>query len=220
MAVEALFEHPGVWRGDRHAQVPPGIPTGFADLDALLPGGGWALGTLTEIALQHHGIGEISLFLPALRRLTAAGEWVAFVTPPHLPYAPALEAGGIDLRHFLLIRAGTAQDRLWATEQALRAGSCSAVLFWPADEPDERSLRRLQLAAEEGRSLGVLFVRDRRQPRPSPAALKLRLEPAPDGRLRVHPVKRRAGGQAAPVSLPVEEAWVTRRRSPVSSPPR
>ena len=216
MAIEALLDHPGIWRGDRHAQVAPGIPTGYPELDALLPGGGWALGALTEVVLQHHGIGELSLFVPALGRLSAAGEWIAFVTPPHLPYPPALADCGIDLRQFLLIRAGSAQDRLWAAEQALRAGSCAAVLFWPPDDTDERSLRRLQLAAEEGRTLGVLFVRDRRRARTSPAALRLRLEAESAERLRVHLVKRRAGGIAAPVSLPLDNVLVPRRRSSIS----
>ncbi len=42
--------------------------------------------------------------------------------------APA--ARGIELRR-LLVRA-QAEDTLWAAEQALRSGSCGAVLAWPA----------------------------------------------------------------------------------------
>ena len=52
------------------------------------------------------------------------------------------------------------EPALWAMEQALRSGACSAVLGWAA--PCElQALRRLQLAAEQSRCLAVLFRRQR-----------------------------------------------------------
>jgi hypothetical protein len=61
-------------------------------------------------------------------------------------------------------------------EQALRSRACAAALGW-ADSVDGNCLRRLKLAAEEGGSLGVLFRPPQRASEPSPASLRLLLEP-------------------------------------------
>ena len=58
---------PGLWRGHDLARTSrPGIATGYASLDAELPGGGWPAGALTEVLHRHAGIGEVRLFFPAL----------------------------------------------------------------------------------------------------------------------------------------------------------
>ncbi len=156
------------------------------------------MGALTEILAAPAGIGELRLALPALARPSAVGRWLAWIAPPHIPYAPALAARGIELRRLLLVRA-QAEDTLWAAEQALRSGSCGAVLAWPA-AGGGRALRRLQLAAEAGRAWGLLFHSPRAAASPPPAALRLRLEAAGDG-LAVRILKRRSGGAVAPLSL-------------------
>src|SRR6185295_7940581 len=97
---------------------------------AELPGGGWPAGGLTELLVPTKGIGELGLLMPALARLTCAGKRVVWLAPPYLPYAPALAAAGIDLPHLALVRAAGRRDALWAAEQALRAGSCHALLAW------------------------------------------------------------------------------------------
>ena len=49
-SLDLLLQHPGIWRGDRLAQAGvDALPTGFAELDKQLPGGGWPRGALTEI---------------------------------------------------------------------------------------------------------------------------------------------------------------------------
>jgi len=155
--LEALLLRSQLWRGDRRAEVAvPSEPTGHAALDALLPGGGWPRAALTELLVRQAGIGELSLLAPMLCRLSASDTWIALVSPPHLPYAPALAAAGVDLSRLLLIRAEQGADRLWAMEQTLASGACSAVIGWPAFV-HERALRRLQLAAEHGRALGIFF---------------------------------------------------------------
>ena len=197
--LESILARPDIWCGEALAVALPGIASGFPELDAQLPGNGWPRGALTEILLQREGIGEISLFVPALRELSRCRRWIAFVAPPYVPYAPALAREGIDLAYLLVIRAQSGPDKLWAVEQALRSGSCGAVLFW-LSSGDERSLRRLQLAAEEGDALGVFFNRADALTRSSPAALRLHL--APDqGCLQARILKRRGGGAAAPLSL-------------------
>ena len=85
MALEEALRHPRVWRGHSLAGAVPGVPTGFAALDAWLPGGGWPAGALTELLVSAKGIGELGLLLPALARLTCAGKRVVWLAPPHLP---------------------------------------------------------------------------------------------------------------------------------------
>ncbi len=153
-ALTALLSHPAIWRGGDCAPEPAALPTGFAPLDAVLPGGGWPGNALTEVLLAREGIGEMRLALPTLARLTRAGHEVAWIAPPYRPYAPALAAAGIDLARLALVRCRDAREALWAFEQALRAPECGAAFAWLA-ESDERVLRRLALAAREGRTWGV-----------------------------------------------------------------
>src|SRR5262245_12948962 len=123
-----LLSHPAVWRGDQLGSTSiPSLPTGFAALNAQLPGGGWPMAALTEILPEHEGIGELRILGPALAHLSAAKRWLAWIAPPYVPYAPALQAAGIDLSRFLLIQTRTLRDTLWATEQALRNSSCGGV---------------------------------------------------------------------------------------------
>ena len=97
-SLAALLSHPAIWRGGECAPEPAALATGFAALDAVLPGRGWPGAALTEIAIAREGIGELSLMLPALARLTRERRDIVWVAPPHLPYAPALVAAGIDPR--------------------------------------------------------------------------------------------------------------------------
>jgi len=200
--LDTLLQHPAIWRGDDLAQVAvPGVATGFEALDHELPGGGWPAGALTELLHDREGIGELRLVAPALARLSEAGRWVAWVAPPYLPYAPALAAAGIRLSRLLVIGKTTPRDSLWAAEQALRAGSIGAVLFWPSDI-DPRALRRLQLAAEAGGSVGLLYRPLRAADEASPAALRLALEPR-GTELSIRILKRRGSAASTPLRLRV-----------------
>lgn len=204
-ALDAVMQHPGIWRGNQLAPASTDtLPTGFAELDAELPGGGWPRGTLTEILLEREGVGELRLLLPALARLSGQSGWLAWVAPPHVPYAPALTAHGIELSRLLVARPQTAADAWWTAEQALRSGACGAVLTW-LEMPDERRLRRLQLGAESGRTWGVLFRSAADAQARSPAALRLRLEARPHG-LAVHLLKRRGAPLGRPLDLDLRRA--------------
>jgi hypothetical protein len=173
-ALDAVLAHPGIWRRSSAAQSHVrAVATGLPELDALLPGGGWPSGALTEILFEADGLGELSLLMPALADITQRGQRVVFVTPPYIPYAPALEAHGLDLRHVVQIQANSSEGA-WSAEQCLRSGSCGAVLSW-LNEADYTQLRRLQLAAESGDALAFLFRPTRAESKHSPAALRLRL---------------------------------------------
>jgi cell division inhibitor SulA/protein ImuA len=93
----------------------------------------------------------------------------------------------------MLIHPSATKDALWAVEQALRSGTCGAVLAW-IEQADFHSLRRLQLAAAEGQSLCLLFRPYRAAAEASPATLRLRLEAIPEG-VRAYPIKHHSGSR-------------------------
>jgi hypothetical protein len=173
-----LLEHPAIWRG-RSAARRLGLPSGFAALDEFLPDKGWPRTGLIEILVARFGSGELSLLLPALAALTRASSarWCVWVTPPLTPFAPALAAGGIVLERVAVVGGARAA---WAFEQTLGSGACDAVLAWMR-QPKARDIRRLQLAAERGRTLGVLFRPRRAAGEASAAVLRLGLEPLSAG---------------------------------------
>src|SRR5262245_16107407 len=113
--LQRLLRHPSLWRG-RDAAAPAGWPTGFAALDAVLPGGGWPRRGLVEILSHSTGHGELTLWAPLLRQLSQheAARCCTFVTPPFELFAPAWRATGMRLDRLLVARA---EDHLWALEQ-------------------------------------------------------------------------------------------------------
>lgn len=200
-ALDPQLLGPHLWRGDGPATVcVPSIPSGHPGLDELLPGGGWPRAAVTELRMLRPGVGELSLLLPALARLSSQDQWVALVNPPHLPGAAALAAGRVNLSRLLVLRCQDGNDTLWAMEQSLGSGACAAVLGWPSFL-NERALRRLQLAAERGRAFGVCLCTGQ-APGSSLAALRLQLRPA-GGRLEVTVLKVRGHGTGRVLSLEV-----------------
>jgi hypothetical protein len=200
-SIDELLRHPGVWRArdQSGSSQPPGLPTGYGALDRWLPGGGWPRQGLIELLADSSGIGELSLLMPALAALCGEkheGGWLAWVSPPYQPYAPALAACGIDINRVLVVRSGPAA---WVMEQALRSGSCSAVLGW-VNAIGLTSLRRLQLAAEQAGCLAVLFRRSQESHLPSPAVLRIMLSARQAG-LEVRILKSR-GARPTGTMLP------------------
>ena len=174
VSLDTLLRQQKVWKGRTETAPAAAQPTGHAQLDALLPGGGWPEAALSEILLAAPGAGELQLLWPTLARLTRAGERIVLVAPPHIPYPHAWFAAGVDLRWMTLINADE-REALWAAEQCLRSGSCAAVLCWPR-RIDDRGLRRLQLAAATGQTLGFVCRSLREAVNPSPAALRLAVD--------------------------------------------
>lgn len=191
-----LLSRQTVWRAGRAPiAAPRGEPTGFDALDALLPQAGWPCAALTELLLPCDGVGELSLLLPTLARLTRAGGIVVLIAPPYVPYAPALRDAGVDLTNLQIVEADP-RGALWAFEQALRSGACAAVLGWP-QRADARSLRRLQVAADSGDCLGFVFRDRRHAANPSPAALRIEYVRGREGGGAWH--VRKCRGANAPV---------------------
>jgi len=200
--LDDILSRADVWRGDALAAAPlPGLATGFAALDAELPGGGWPRAGLAELLPATTGSGELSLLLPALARLSADElAWVVCIAPPYPLHAPALAQGGVDLTR-LLVAGAPGRDAAWVCARALEAEGVGAVVAW-LPQADATVLRRLQLLAEASRALLVVFRPAAAAAQPSPAPLRLTLDG--DGeRLRVRILKRRGAPPTAPLSLAV-----------------
>jgi cell division inhibitor SulA/protein ImuA len=199
MSIESLFERARIWRGgETPSAIRPGVPTGVAELDALLPGGGWPRGALSEV-IADEGHGALSLLMPVLARQQRDDRWLAFIAPPCLPCAPALAAHGLDLSQLLTLRTRDTADQLWALEQCLRGG-CGVVLGWFA-QPPQQHLRRLQLAAESGDSIACLFYPASTRDQSTPAALRIAIVAIDATHLQVHILKRRGGWPCGPINI-------------------
>lgn len=216
--------HPGLWRAQgwgtsgAHAGA---LPSGFAALDAELPGGGWPVRVLTELLLPEPGIGEIRLLAPMLAPLARSGRAVMLFDPPAEVNAVALAELGwppgqcvvVRLRHASPQRpsagAGLRKARrvvsgaelCWAVEQALRSGQLGAVLAWPGAAARPEALRRMQLAAQSHEGPAFLLRELAAHVQPSPAPLRLVLKPAGADDLQLQIVKRKGPAMAQPLRL-------------------
>lgn len=187
-AIDQLLEsNRSLWRGcNRDRLDSEGITTGFALLDEALPERGWPPQGVIEVLSKQPGIGELQLFVPLMRELIASGHWILWIAPPYSPYAPGLAQAGIDLRRILVVgqveatedspkkstRGIPANEALWSMEKALQVQHCGLVMAW-RDALPQRQLRRLQLAAMTGKTLGVLFMRKNSEHSPSSMRLKI-----------------------------------------------
>lgn len=277
--------HPSLWLAQSQGGVPGGpggrggtLPSGFAALDAELPGGGWPVRVLTELLLPVLGVGELRLLAPVLIGLARAGRSVLLFDPPALVNAVALAEMGWPPGQCVVVRSGFSPlpppvargwglavsagalragavidsksdsgshsgsdsgsakgavgamraggaagfnarrggppggDLCWAIEQALRSGQVGAVLAWPGAAARPEALRRMQLAAQSHEGPVFLLRALNAQTQPSPAPLRLVLQPAGGGDVSLQVVKRRGPAMAQPLRLklaPVlsERAW-------------
>ena len=201
MSLEQLLQQrPDLWRGREMASAtPPGVSSGFAELDRSLSWRGWPPGALVEILSDGAGTGTFSLVVPALAALSREGRWLLLINPPYLPYAPALAWQGVDLARLLVLRPPQQADVAWAAELGLQSGACSTVLIW-GGVWETGTLRRLQLAAEAGGAVAWQFRDTRAAARPTPAALRLQVAPGPAG-VTIQVLKQRGGWPGPPVEL-------------------
>ncbi len=123
------------------------ISSRWDGLDAELPGGGWPLRNLTEVLCAQPSLLEWRLLAPSLSAIVSKKRDIIVVGPPKRPHLPGLAQAGIDERHLVWIDVGAPAERLWATEQLVRANAGGAVLSWlPQARPEQ--IRRLQVASQ------------------------------------------------------------------------
>ncbi len=206
--------HPSLWSGQHWSQTAAScLSSGFAELDAELPGGGWPVGHLVELLAPLES-NVLSLLLPALHALEADRLRV-LVAPPYQPVHQAWRAPANApcskprtdhaLPPLLWVRSSHMSDTLWASAQALRHGHCGAVLTWLPAQVPLASLRQLQLLASQSDSLFFCLRPAGAALPPSPALLRLQLVNRQDTQghpwLDVHIRKRRGPPCPQPIAL-------------------
>ncbi len=147
------------------------VSSGCAALDGLLPEGGFPRGALVEW-LGTAGSGAGMLALLAAREAARPTRPLFVLDPRACFFPPAAVACGVAPEQLFLVRPATAREALWALDQALRCSGVAAV-WAPLERIDARAFRRLQLAAEEGGSLGLLLRPPAARRAPSWAELQL-----------------------------------------------
>ena len=198
--------HPALWLGHQLGrQAVDAVASGFPELDAQLPGGGWPRRALTELLLPHPGIGELRLLAASLAGLQRSGRLVMLFDPPAPLAAGALVQLGLDVAQLLVIHTRVAGapdgDSLWALEQALKSGHVGAVLAWLPPRLRAERLRRLQIAAQAHDGPAFLLRESAAAQQPSAAPLRLALAPGGPDLLSLRVLKRRGPPLAQPLTL-------------------
>ena len=150
------------------------VPCGIEEVDAMLPGGGFARGALSEL-MGGPASGKTAVALALVARLSDS-ELFAWVDGRGELYPPAAAARGVDLGRLLVVRPPLApigrpppgadlpwRATLWASEAVLASGAFAAVVMdvpLPASVPGaDAAARRLQAAAERGGAIGLWLAR-------------------------------------------------------------
>ena len=213
---DILNSQAALWRGASSYRRPAAaLDTGFSALNQLLHLGGWPQGGSSEFYLPDigGGFGEIRLLLPALATLSQREQqgYLLWIAPPFIPFAPALLQQHIDITRLIVVRSDSLKDSVWAAEQALLSGVCTAVFTWTgAALINTRTLRRLQLAAQQSNGWHILFRHHRCMQWPSPSPLRIRLQTDSMSRVQLDVVKQPGGwgGQQCTLSVgPHYEVW-------------
>jgi protein ImuA len=192
-----------IWRGSQVGQASqPVVPSGWAALDAELPGGGWPCNALTELLQPQPSLCEWRLLSPALAGLAAGGGPILLVGPPKRPHAPGLVKLGLAEKSIVWIAADTPAERLWSTEQLVKANPRGgAILAWLPQARSEQ-LRRLQVHAQACDCPVFLFRPEAAQLDASPAPLRVLTTLGPDWALHVRILKRKGALLDDPIVLP------------------
>ena len=197
---QLLRETPNLWRGGEQGPVSrEALDSGYESLNHILPGGGWPQRSVIEIVVDEWGSGELQVLLPLMADLSRRRSRLSLVSPPYLPYAPALHNAGISLDRLVIIDSAiSADDRWWCAEKILRHPECGLMLVWP-QRPLASQVRRLQAAAESGNSTGVIFHRG--EPVDTPVSLRLKTC-YDEGGISASLLKSRYSWQRGAVTIP------------------
>lgn len=191
-----------LWRGDHLVRAPmAGIPTGWAALDAELPGKGWPSQCLTEVLQPQAGTLEWRLTGMALRKQCQLHKPVIALGPPLPPHASGLAQCGLAPAQLVWIHSSRPQDQLWALEQLLKANAAAAVLAWlPQVQPEQ--IRRLQISAQQFEGLAFIFRPESSRHQASAAPLRLLVRSSQPWSLQLELLKRRGPAHSGLLELP------------------
>ncbi|MGZ3305138.1 MAG: ImuA family protein [Asticcacaulis sp.] len=139
------------------------LPFGVAAIDEHLPGGGLALGALHEMtgAAKDAVDGAVAGLFAAGIAARAGGAVLWCAARPDF-FAAGMAQAGLPAGRVIHVEANDDTAALAACEEGLRYGGLGAVVAEVSRLPMIAS-RRLQLAAEEGRTMALVVRRWRRE---------------------------------------------------------
>lgn len=130
------------------------VNTGIAPLDAVLPGRGWAAGSVVEWWLGD-GAGGVDLAMRSVQAAVANHKtWCLIAAKPSVCPLPTITV--TNHPGCLLVRPRTDAESWWATEQALRSTAIGCAWNWTERLPEQVG-RRWMVAAEHGGGIGFVF---------------------------------------------------------------
>ena len=173
----------------------PALPFGIGAIDSRLADGGLRLDALHEAAAGSGDMADdcaATLFLAGI----AARAWgpVLWVVRRRDLFAPGLAQAGLSHKRLIYAEAADDAELLAIMEEGLRHRGLGAVIG-EARRADMTATRRLQLAAEGGRTIALLLKRAAREgadpiAMPSAAVTRWRVASAPSTPLPVEGVGR------------------------------
>lgn len=113
-------------------------------------------GKVTEIIMRDDELGNMPMLMPLLAQLSRDDRWFVWVAPPVVLPKALLADAGIDLSKVILLKPDENHSVYDLSRQALKAGTCHAVITWPGYLSDDE-LNDLEDAAREGASHGIVI---------------------------------------------------------------
>ena len=168
-----------VLSGQVEQQAKAHYSTGSESIDEMLPRGGLRRDAITEWVADSESSGAASLSLIAATNLLKvsikSGPFVVVCGESGF-YPPAAMSLGVPVDRIIWVRPKRHADLVWAIDQALRCESVAAVWAYAGVHLDDRDARRFQLAAEIGKTAGLLVRPAASRGRPSFAEVRFHVK--------------------------------------------
>ncbi|MCY7295782.1 translesion DNA synthesis-associated protein ImuA [Alteromonas sp. a30] len=201
--IEHLLNKRTLWQGRYTSKPKHLVSSGYPELDVQLDGGVPKQGVV-ELQTQL-GIGELRLLIPFLTALHQQKRTLVFIAPPLHINSEMLLANGFELDRVLVIQSQTDAEKLWAAEQCLKSGCCHTVLLWQ-NHLQVHQVKRLQLAAQKGDALQVIFRNEVPCQEALPTTLSLQLYPSVEGiHVKIH--RRKGAWNRANFNVNMQPHW-------------
>jgi len=129
------------------------------------------------------------------------GKQIVLVGSPKPPHLPGLKHLGLDERHLVWIQADRPVERLWATEQLIKANAAGMLVSWLPQARQEQ-IRRLQVCAQRCDAPVILCRPAAAEHEASAAPLRLQVRLGIDWELHIHLLKRKGPPHVGGLTLP------------------
>lgn len=199
---DLLQRVPAVWPADAVATRSSNVvSSGFAALDAVLPGGGWPVGDVIELLTPQFGVVDWSVLSPAAKAFsTDHAPRVVMIGPPNEPYLPGLRRMDLPVDRVHWVVANKPAERAWVAEQLVKCSSPMLLMVWMSHARADQ-IRRLQVCAQSSSSLIFVFRPELAARESSASPLRLVLRPKAVDQIEVSIHKRRGAPVPEPLVL-------------------